>query len=129
MALTVTGFSSNALAYKIATETNASDSASLDIFGGSGTLYAINFDNQDTSNDAYLRLKLTSGAVTVGTTQPDMVFHLDDAAGSAASQQSAITIQIPGGVAFDQLSFWVTDGAAYSDTGDPGTVVLSFLAS
>tara|TARA_R100000315_G_C5218528_1_gene130981 strand:+ start:525 stop:914 length:390 start_codon:yes stop_codon:yes gene_type:complete len=129
MALTVTGFSSTSLTYKIASETNASDTVQQDIFGGSGVLYAIEFDNQDTSNDAYLKLKLTSGAVTVGTTEPDLMFHLDDAAGGNANQRSATTIQLPNGLPFDQLSFWVTDAAATSDQGDPGTVVLTFLAS
>jgi hypothetical protein len=120
MALTVTGFSNTSLSYKIATESNASDSLSSDIFGGSGTLYAIDFDNQS-SNPAFLKIYLRSGTVTVGTTQPDLMLHLE--------ANKASTLQLPAGLAFTQLSFWVTDAAPTSDTGDPGTVVLTFLCA
>ena len=120
MALTVTGFSSSSLTYKIASESDASDSASTDILGGSGTLYAIDFDNQS-GNSAYLKLYLTSGTVTVGTTQPTAMFKL------AANKKSHINL--PAGLAFTQLSFWVTDAAVHTDTGDPGTVLLTFLCA
>ena len=120
MALTVTGFSSSSLTYKMAAETNASDTASTDIFGGSGTLYAIDFDNQ-AGNAAYLKLYLTSGTVTVGTTQPTVMFKL------AANKRTHINL--PTGLAFTQLSFWVTDAAVHTDTGDPGTVVVTFLCA
>ena len=123
MALTVTGFSTSALSYKLAHEDNASDSASTDIFGGPGTLHSINFNNNQASNNAYLKLKITSGTVTVGTTQPDLLFELP--AGGASDVQ----IAFPAGLSFSQLSFWVTDAAPYDDTGDPGTVLLTFLCS
>ena len=129
MALTVTGFSNTALTYKLAAETNGGDTLSADIFGGSGTLYAIDFDNQSTSNAAYLKIKLTSGTISVGTTEPDLMFKLAAAAGTNASQASRTSIQFPAGLAFSQLSFWITDAAATSDTGDPGTIVLSFLCA
>ena len=38
MALTVTGFSNASLTYKLAQETNAGVTPSVDIFGGGGTL-------------------------------------------------------------------------------------------
>ena len=123
MALTVTGCSNNSLSYKIASESDASDSLSSDIFGGGGTLYAIDFDNQS-GNSAFLKLYLRSGTVTAGGnsgSEPDMMFKL--------AANKATTIQLPAGLAFTQLSFWVTDAAATSDTGDPGTVVVTFFCA
>jgi len=120
MSLTVTGFSTSSLSYKIAHEDNASDSASTDIFGGPGTLFAIDV-NQTTSTICYLKMKITSGTVTIGTTQPDLMFEIPSS--------GAATINFPAGLAFSQLSFWVTDAPAYDDTGDPGTVLLTFLCS
>lgn len=120
MALTVTGFTSSALAYKIVHETNASDTASTDVLGGSGTLWAIDFDNSS-GNAAYLKMKITSGTVTVGTTEPDLLLELP--------ATTACRFTLPTGLVFTQLSFWVTDAAATSDTGDPGTVLLTFLCS
>ena len=120
MSLTVTGFSTGSLSYKIGHEDNASDTPSTDIFGGSGTLHAIDV-NQTSNAIAYLKMKITAGTVTVGTTQPDLMFEIPSS--------GAVMINLPAGLAFDQLSFWVTDAAAYDDTGDPGTVLLTFLCS
>lgn len=120
MALTVTGFTSSALAYKIVHESNASDAVSADVLGGAGTLWAIDA-NQQTAAIAYLKIKITTGTVTLGTTQPDLMFEIPSS--------GAVMINLPAGLAFDQLSFWVTDAAAYDDTGDPGTVLLTFLCS
>lgn len=121
MALTVTGFSNNTLTYKIAHETNASNAASTDIFGGSGTLYAIDIDNQDASNTAYLKLKITSGTVTVGTTEPDILL--------AVGPSLVHHVNFPSGLRFSQLSFWVSDDPATATNNDPGTVLLTFLCA
>jgi|TARA_R110001583_G_scaffold147362_4_gene299438 hypothetical protein len=130
MALTVTGFSNTSLNYKLASETNAGVTPSTDIFGGAGTLHSIFVDNQNTSNAAYLKIKLIAGTVTVGTTKPDMMFHLAAAASTSHADRSVTQISFPAGIRFNQLSFWVTDQPAWDDSaGDPGTVVLSFLAS
>ena len=129
MPLTVTGFSSSTLTYKLASESNASDSASVDVFGGSGLLHSIYFANESTSNAAYLKIKLTAGAVTVGTTEPDLMFHLAAVASSSYADRSVMKVDIPNGLAFSQFSFWVTDDDATSDTGDPGTVTVQVLAS
>ena len=65
MALTVSGYSSSNLSYKIATESNAgatlATNAFADIFGGSGTLYAIDIDHKESNTTAYLKLKITTG--------------------------------------------------------------------
>tara|TARA_R100001163_G_C5031382_1_gene171493 strand:+ start:144 stop:533 length:390 start_codon:yes stop_codon:yes gene_type:complete len=129
MALTVTGFSSSTLTYKLASETNASDSASVDIFGGAGRVHSICFANESTSNAAYLKIKITSGTVTVGTTEPDLMFHLAAAASSSYADRSVMKVDIPNGLSFSQFSFWVTDAPGTSDTGDPGTVTVQVLAS
>ena len=120
MALSVSGYSSSALAYKVVHESNASDTANLDVTGSSGRLYSIDIDQQ-TATACYLKMKLTAGTVTVGTTEPDLLIELP-ASGKAK-------FDIPGGLAFSQLSFWVTDAAATSDTGDPGTVLITFLCT
>jgi len=120
VSLTVTGFSTGSLSYKIAHEDNASDTPSTDIFGGAGTLYAIDV-NQTSNSICYLKMKITAGEVTVGTTKPDLMFEIPSS--------GAATINFPAGLAFSQLSFWVTDAAPYDDTGDPGTVLLTFLCS
>ena len=70
---------------------------------------------------AYLKIKITTGTVTLGTTQPDLMFEIPSS--------GAVMINLPAGLAFDQLSFWVTDAVAFDDTGDPGTVLLTFLCS
>ena len=130
MALTVTGFSNASLTYKLAQETNAGVTPSVDIFGGGGTLHAIHFANLDTGNAAYLKIKLTTGNVTVGTTKPDLMFKLAAASSSSYADRSVTQINFPAGLSFASLSFWVTDQPAWDDSaGDPGTVTLSFLAS
>lgn len=120
MALTVTGFASSALAYKIVHESNASDTANLDVTGTSGTILAINVDQQ-TSAIAYLKMKLTSGTYIATTTEPDVMFEIP------ASGKLKINFPVP--LAFTQLTFWVTDAAATSDTGDPGTVLITILCT
>ena len=129
MALTVTGFSSSNLAYKLAKETDASDTASLDIFGGGGTLHSLRIDNTSQSNAAFLKMKITAGTVTVGTTEPDLMFHLAAAQDASHANRSVAQIEFPSGLRFSQMSFWVTDAAATSDQGDPGTVTVTILAS
>lgn len=123
MALTVTGFSSTRLSYKIAKESNASDSLNADVFGGAGTLYSAQFDNQS-SNTAYIKIYLRSGTVTAtgnSGSEPDLLFEVP--------ANEIVDLSLPSGLAFTQLSFWVTDAAATSDAGDPGTVLLSFLCA
>ena len=125
MSLTVTGFSNSALTYKIATETNAGatlgTNAFSDIFGGSGTLYAIDIDHKENNTTAYLKLKVTSGDVVVGTTEPDLMFQV--------AQSSAVHINLPSGLPFDQLTFWVTNSPAVSSTTDPGETLITFLCA
>ena len=125
MSLTVTGFSNSALTYKIATETNAGatlgTNAFSDIFGGSGTLYAIDIDHKESNTTAYLKLKITSGDVVIGTTQPDLMFEV--------GASTAVHINIPTGLTFSQLSFWVTSDPATSHTSDPGETLITFLCA
>ena len=122
MALTVSGFSSANLTYKLAYDDNISaTSPGTDVFGSSGTIHGISITNSESSNTAYLKMKITSGTVTVGTTQPDLMFQVT--AGKSTQ------IDFPAGLKFTQLSYWVTVNAVHTDTTDPGTIVASFLCS
>lgn len=121
MALKVSGFSSTAATYKLINNTDSDENAETDLTGTSGKIYQIYILNGAGTNTSYTKFKLTSGVVTPGTTEPDMML----VAGPSTSE----TYEFPNGLAFDQLSFWTTRLPATSDTTAPNTTTVTILCT
>lgn len=121
MALKVSGFSSATATYKLVSDTDSDENAETNVTGSSGTIHQIYIKNDAQSNTSYLKLKLSSGAVTVGTTEPDMLL--------AAGPSMPETYVFPSGLAFDQLTFWSTANPATSDTTAPPSTEVIILCS
>ena len=121
MALKVSGYSSSNTAYKIVSDTDSDENAETDVTGASGRIYQIYIKNDASSNTSYVKLKLTSGAVTVGTTEPDLVL----AAGPSAPE----TYVFPAGLPFTQLTFWTTATAATNNSAAPPSTEVIILCT
>ena len=121
MALTVSGFSGTAATYKIVNNTDSDENEVTDVTGTSGRIYQIYILNGAGTNTSYTKFKLTSGVVTPGTTEPDMML----VAGPSTSE----TYEFPGGLAFDQLSFWTTRLPATSDQTAPNATTVTILCT
>jgi len=98
------------LAYNIVEDTKLDGTAITDVTQSSGTLYSIEVDATGTQNHQYLKLKLTTSEITVGTTTPDLVVM-------CASNQR-FTLTLPSGVAFTSLSAWLTASQEDSATAN-----------
>ena len=121
MALSVSGFDS-AFDYKIIYESAASETANEDIAQGPCTLLSVEIDNTYGSNTHYLK-----------------IFDGDFISASASTAQTILecanaAIQIydlPDGLPFSKLNFWLTRNAASNDTTAPavsgGTVVVRLV--
>ena len=121
MTLKVSGFSSAIATYKIVKDAVSNATAETDVTGTSGRIYHIDVSNTAGTHVSYAKFKLTSGTVTPGTTEPDMML--------AAPPSTAKAYSFPNGLAFEQLSFWTTRAAATSDTTTPNTTIITILCS
>ena len=110
MAISAALFDSTVLTYKIVKQTITNATANIDVTSESGNLHAISVVNGSSSN-AYVKITLTEGAVTVGTTVPQIVLRVN------ASQSRRWSI--PSGVAFSALSFWAVTGSPDANTTSP----------
>ena len=124
MALSITGFNDDTFSYSIIHETEATNSATVNVTGSSGRLYSVNIDNKSGSG-VFLKLSDAISPVA-GTTVPDMILHL--AAGAVKK------IDIPGGWPFtNSLSFWCTQNETVGDTtapsGGSGNVIVTLVCS
>ena len=120
MAVTVTN-QSNPLASKIVQDTTATNSAEDNTTGAAGTLYMVEIDNTAYATIVYFKLADTANA-TAGTTAPDIVLKCP-----ASVKRSYV---FPEGVAFATgFSHWCTTGAAQTNLGAPGTVVVRYVTS
>tara|TARA_R110000824_G_scaffold303710_1_gene491513 strand:+ start:6302 stop:6673 length:372 start_codon:yes stop_codon:yes gene_type:complete len=119
--LKVSGFSGTAATYKIVHNTDSDETADTDVTGTSGRIYQIYILNGAGTYKVYTKFKLTSGVVTPGTTEPDMML----VAGTSTSE----TYEFPGGLAFDQLSFWTTRLPATSDQTAPNATTVTILCT
>ena len=119
MALKVSGFSSATASYKIVSDTDSDENAETDVTGAQGTIYQIYIKNDASSNTSYLKLKLTSGTVTVGTTEPDLMLN--------CVQNTSERYDFPSGLPFEQLTFWTSRNPATSDTTAPNTTIVTIL--
>jgi len=121
MTLKVSGFNSAAATYKVVNDADSDENAETDVTGTSGRIYHIDVSNTAGTHVSYAKFKLTSGTVTPGTTEPDMML--------AAPPSTAKTYSFPSGLAFEQLSFWTTRAAATSDTTAPNTTIITILCT
>ena len=121
MTLKVTGFASSLATYKLISDADSDENAELDVTGSSGIMYSVDVSNQAQTNTSYLKIKLTSGSVTVGTTEPDMML--------VAPPSTAVKYEFPNGIPFDQLSFWTTQQPATTDTTAPNATIVTILAT
>ena len=121
MTLKVTGFTSAAAAYKIVNDADSDENAETDVLGTSGSIYSVEITNSAGVNTSYVKFKLTSGTVTPGTTEPDMML----VCGPSTSE----TYHFPAGLKFNQLSFWTTRNPETADTTAPNGTVVNILCS
>jgi hypothetical protein len=113
MALSVSGFDA-AVDYKIVYQSAASTAnpvvADTNVTTTSGTLMSVYVDNA--SGTAVCYLKVFDGTdATPGTSIPQFVFRIP--------QADAQRYEIPEGISFTNLNFWVTRNASPTDTTPP----------
>tara|TARA_R100000458_G_C8267445_1_gene242399 strand:+ start:1135 stop:1500 length:366 start_codon:yes stop_codon:yes gene_type:complete len=121
MTLKVTGFASTLATYKLINDADSDENAETDVTGSSGILYAVDVSNGAGTNTSYLKMKLTEGTVTVGTTEPDLML--------VAGPNTAVHYEFPNGIPFSQLSFWTTRNPVTTDTTAPNQTTVTILAS
>lgn len=121
MTLKVSGFSSTAASYKIVNDADSDENVHTDVTGTSGNIYSIDISNGANTNTSYVKFKLTSGAATVGTTEPDMVL--------VCGPNTAEQYHFPSGLAFSQLTFWTTRNGETTDTTAPNATIVTILCT
>jgi len=122
MAITVTGFTSNTLPYKLVMEdgTNQNSAVSFNgnVTGTSGSLFSINVVNNNNKN----YLKIWVGSSAAYSDDPDLKIEI------LASQTEEIII--PSGLPFTELSFMVTQTSASGNSQTaPGNSALVKLVT
>lgn len=97
---------STILSYKIVSDTRLDQTAIVDVTQGSGVLRTIEVDATATNagQHQYLKLKLTTTEIAVGTTIPDVTIK-------CVAEKRFIT-EFPGGLPFTGLTAWLTSGEA-----------------
>jgi hypothetical protein len=107
--------------YKIVNDSDSNATAEVNVTGGSGRIYSIRIKNDASSNASYVKFKLTTGTTTVGTTEPDMMLIA-----RASVDEKYI---FPGGLPFDQLTFWSTATSATNNSGAPPSTDVTILST
>ena len=121
MALTVTGFSAATLDYKIVHQSAASGTMDGNVTGASGKCHYLTCTNGDSGNVVYL--KVTIAAASTVATNPALKVRI------AASATE--TIVIPDGLAFTELSFYLTtvQENGNTQTSPGGTSTITAITS
>jgi hypothetical protein len=116
-ALKITGFH-DAVDYKVVQCTGIDDTTKyLNVTGGSGTLYAAYLDSANCI--ANVSLHIRDGKITSNS---EICLR-----GSGTAIRS---IQVPTGIAFTQLDFWVSANSAEADsTSFSGTVSVTLICT
>jgi len=123
MGLTVQGFTSNALPYKLIMDDGASQAAAVafrgNVTGTSGSLFSLNVVNISTA----MYIKVWLGAAAALGDDPDIKIEL----ASGATEE----LIIPSGVPFTELSFMVTQTSASgnSQTAPGNGVAVNIVTS
>lgn len=105
---------------KIIQDTQLGATAIVDVVQGAGTLYALEVDASSANVHQYLKIKLTTSEVTVGTTEPDIVIM--------CASQKKFTHCIPAGLQFTSLSAWLTTSQAVTATTNSEHAASRFTA-
>ena len=120
MALTINN-DSNISTYTLIKESASGATPNSNVTGTSGKIYSLDISVAAGSNYvSYVKLKLTTGAVTAGTTEPDLML--------SCVQGGTERYDFPSGLDFSQLTFWTTRNPATSDTTAPNTTTVTILA-
>ncbi len=121
MALSVSGFDS-AFDHKIVYESAASETANEDVAQGACTLLSVEIDNSNGTSTPYLKIfdgDFVSAAASTAQTILECA--------NAATQ----IYDLPDGLPFSKLNFWLTRNAASNDTTAPavsgGTVAVRLV--
>ena len=108
MAFVTTKFD-DATSFKIAYNSQITNTVTSNLTSGPGVLYSVKIEN---TNDAAVFVKIANAfTATSGSTAPDWVFSCPAA--------STYTYEIPGGVSFKALSCWATETAAENNNTTP----------
>jgi len=94
----VTGFSSASLDYKAFHDTAVINTMVGNVTGSSGRLYHLQLDNTATSTAIYYKIYFDADKAT--SDDPDLKIYVP-----GSTQE---ILEIPGGIAFTQLSYFVT---------------------
>lgn len=96
------------------------DESEDDVDSGSGVLYGLEIDNSNNGAVTFIHLyNAASGAVTVGTTEPDFRFQVP------ASVKR--TVMIPDGMAYDTALSIAATTTAGGNTGPSSAVTVKLL--
>jgi hypothetical protein len=106
MALNVTGFSSASLDYKAFHDTAVVNTMVGNVTGTSGRLYHLQLDNSSSNTAVYYKVYFDADKAT--SDDPDLKIYVP-----ASTQE---ILEIPAGVAFTQLSYFVTTTNATSNS-------------
>lgn len=106
MALNVTGFSSASLDYKAFHDTAVVNTMVGNVTGTSGRLYHLQLDNSSSNTAVYYKVYFDADKAT--SDDPDLKIYVP-----GSTQE---ILEIPGGVAFTQLSYFVTTTNATSNS-------------
>ena len=112
---------SNVSAYILVNESSSGTTPNVNVTGTSGKIHSMDVSNGAATHTSFLKMKLTEGTVTAGTTEPDVMLTC----GPSTSER----YDFPTGLDFSQLSFWTTRLAATTDTTTPNTTIVTILAS
>jgi hypothetical protein len=108
MTLKVTGFASTALPYKLVTETASTNTLNSNVTGASGVVYSFDVVNLG-NNDGYFKCYLSSTGAILGAAA-DLKIRLQNGANGAKK------VIMPAGIAFTELSFFLTETTAQANS-------------
>lgn len=118
MTLSATGFH-DAVDYKIVVDTDQTAvTVQKNVTTAPGRLFSVIVDCTQTVVDHYVKI-YDGTSPTAGSTVPDMTLK--------GTAQKVITYQIPYGLAFGELNFWIARLKAQSDTTAPAAKVTVTL--
>lgn len=110
----------NVNTYKlIKQDSSVASAADVNVTGDSGEMLSLEISNGGSTHTSYVKFKLTSGTVTTGTTEPDLML--------SCGPNTAERYDFPNGLGFSQLTFWSTRLPATSDTTAPNTTIVTIL--
>ena len=121
MALTVTGFSATTFDYKAFQDTAVVNTMVGNVTGSAGNLYEIEVENGGNSV-IYAKIYLRASVTTAE--DPDIKLEIPANGGSGTVTEK---LCIPGGLAFSELSYFVTTTSATSNSqAASGTTVKMY---